>query len=381
MRMLGKLNRAASAGVMLSYCFFLGAARGQDQNQHYMVTPLVSSVAGQAPVTDPTLKNAWGLSRSSSSPWWVSDDLAGTAKLYTGQGATIPLVVTIPSANGKSIGSPTGTIFNGNAKAFYLQGSNAALFLFATADGTLSGWNQTAGTTAVVVVNSKGKDSFTGLTTGTTDRDDAASVVYLYVADFHNEMVRVYDSGFHEVKWLEDAFNRRGGDGDGDSDTWRLKGLSPFNVQNIGGDIYVTYAKPDAVRILNVPGPGLGAVAVYTPEGKLLHLLQSGPWMNSPWGLSMASSDFGAYSHDILVGNFGSGWIDAFDPLTGQHLGTLEDAKGDPIYIAGLWALSPGNDSKAGNATSIYFSAGPNKNLAGLFGTITPVENESGNDQ
>jgi uncharacterized protein (TIGR03118 family) len=156
-------------------------------------------------------------------------------------------------------------------------------------------------------------------------------------------------------------------------------GFAPFNVQNIGGDIYVTFAKQDSAKHDEVDGPGLGYVEVFSPWGQLLRRLQHGSWLNGPWGLAMAPGDFGVYSHDLLVGQFGSGNIAVYDPVTGMFKGLLMDSSNNPIMIDGLWGLSFAGGGTSGPATTLYFTAGSDSEAHGLFGTLTPVENTAGN--
>jgi uncharacterized protein (TIGR03118 family) len=183
--------------------------------------------------------------------------------------------------------------------------------------------------------------------------------------------VQIYDASFHPVAHSEDRFD----------DDRLPEGFAPFNIQNIGGNLYVTFAKQDSEKHDEVDGPGLGFVDVFSPSGRLLHRLEHGPWFSGPWGLTLASGDFGLFSHDVLVGQFGSGEIVAFDPVTGQFKGKLLDMNNQPIAIDGLWALGFGNDGKAGPATTLFFTAGPDHESNGLFGTLTAVQNIQGNDQ
>jgi uncharacterized protein (TIGR03118 family) len=335
----------------------------------YAITPLTTNGSGGM-FSDTHLVNPWGLSRSSGSPWWVSDNGTGLATLYTGTGSVIPLVVTIPAAKQGSMGSPTGTIYNGSM-GFTVGAGDPAVFLFATEDGTISGWNpKVNATNAVIAVNeSKQKASFKGLTTATADMGHGTQTL-LYAADFTLGRVEVFDSSFRHVRWIEDAFR----DND-DSDDY-----SPFNVQNLGGNIFVAYAKPGSGNNQQ-NGTGLGRVKIFSPDGHMLMKLEDGSWFNAPWGMAIASSDFGPYSHSILVGNFGSGWIAAFNPVTGQFQDFLRDTMGQIVSIPGIWAISPGNDGKAGNATSLYYSAGGANETSGTLGTLTATQNPQGNAQ
>lgn len=339
----------------------------------YLSSELTTNLSTGAPNADANLVNPWGLSRSSGGPWWISDNGTGKSTLYTGAGAAIPLVVTIPAAAGSgTLGSPTGTIFNGTTE-FVLPGGQPAVFLFATEDGTISGWNPSLNPDkAIIAVNESTKGaSFKGLTAATVTLRDHAPRTLLYAADFTRSKVEVFDAAFRHLEEIEERFN----DDDGIPSDY-----GPFNVQNLGGNIYVTYAKRGS-GINEQDGAGRGRVRVYSPEGRLLLRLQHGSWFNAPWGVAIAPSDFGPYSHSILVGNFGSGWIAAFDPLTGRFQDFLRDGGGAIITITSLWGIAPGNDGKAGNATSLYYAAGGPSESAGVLGTLTALQNPQGNDQ
>jgi len=341
--------------------------------QHYQVTPLTADQAGVATNTDTNLVNPWGLSRNSGSPWWVSDNGTGLSTLYDGTGAAKGLVVTIPPADpsASSSGTPTGTLYNGGT-GFELAAGMPAVFLFVTEDGTISGWNPKVNpTNAVITVNTKSASVFKGAAFATADFPFVGQQTFLYVADFRGARIRVYDSKFHHVRLDDDAFR----------DEFLPRGYAPFNIQNIGGELYVSFAKQDSEKHDEVDGPGLGFVDVFSPSGRLHHRLQHGSWFNGPWALSLAPGDFGIYSHKILVGQFGSGNVAVFDPVTGRFEDFLRDASNNPIAIDGLWALSAGSGTGSGSATALYFSAGSDGEQHGLFGTITPVENTLGNSQ
>jgi uncharacterized protein (TIGR03118 family) len=342
--------------------------------QQYTQTNLVSNLTGVAAVTDPNLANVWGLSRSSTGDWWVSDNTTGLSTLYSGTtGAITPLVVTIPPSdpNTTSTGSPTGTVFNGTAD-FAIAKGKPALFLFSTEDGTISGWNPGVNPgKAIITVNEGTASVFKGLTIAQASINGPLGY-YLYAANFRKGQVSVYNTFFQHNTVAEQNFAR----------FHAPAGYAPFNVQNIGDDIYVAYAKQDSVKHDEIDGAGLGLVAVFHADGCLIQVLQSGPWFNAPWGLAVAPSDFGAYSHDVLVGNFGSGEILAFDPVSGSYRGVLRDANSNPIKIPGLWGLSFGNGTVPGGpATTLYFGAGPDNEANGLFGTLTAVQNALGNGQ
>jgi uncharacterized protein (TIGR03118 family) len=194
---------------------------------------------------------------------------------------------------------------------------------------------------------------------------------FLYVADFRKGRVDVFDTNFHRVPMGEEAFD----------DDRIPRNFAPFNIQNIGGNLYVAFAAQDDAKHDEVDGAGLGYVDVFSPTGRLLRRLQPGPWFNAPWGMAQASSDFGAYSHDILVGQFGSGQILVFNPVNGHYIGKLVSSTNAPIAIDGLWGLAFGSGGGSGPANSLFFTAGPGGEQHGLFGTITAVENVFGGDQ
>ena len=349
--MKSPLFRFVAATLLLA-----GAASAQKYEQ----TNLVSNVPAMAPKTDPNLVNGWGLSRSSSSFWWVSDNGTGLATLYDGTGTAQPLVVTVAG------GAPTGTVFNGSSD-FALAPGQPARFLFASEDGTISGWNPgVAATDAVAVATTPGA-VYKGIAIAVADGKRQ-----LYATDFHGGHIDVFDASFHPVA------RQAGGDG-GEAFRFegRLRGFSPFGIQNIGGNLFVTFAKPDAARKDDVHGPGNGAVAVFTPAGRLIRIFEHVQDLNSPRGLALAPGDFGAFSHHLLVGQFGSGEVLAYNMATGAFAGKMLDPSANTLVIEGLWGLSFGSGkTTAGPATTLFFSAGPNDESDGLFGTLTPVASE-----
>jgi uncharacterized protein (TIGR03118 family) len=379
--------------------------------QHYTQTNLVSNTSGVAPVTDPQLINPWGLSRSSSSPWWISDNGTGLSTLYNGPGAKQGLVVTVPPAdpNNKNtpLGTPTGTIANGSPTDFLLAPGKPGLFLFSTIDGTIAGWNPTVAlavgaappsTHAVTVVKTSDGSSYTGLTSAFIGGQR-----FLYAANFTKGRVDVYDNAFRPVDLSKQHFNEDSADRDqGHSaensfvDEKLPRSYVPFNVQAIGNNIVVTYVLHEDGSRFETDGPGLGFVDIYTSTGQLLQRLEHGDWLNAPWGVALAPLDFGRFSHDLLIGQFAgggdtqsSGFIAAYDLATGKFDGLLQDASGKPLAINGIWALSPGNltpannDAAAAPAAEMYFTAGPNHGSGGLFGYLTAVAAEltEGNSQ
>ncbi|HWR37170.1 MAG TPA: TIGR03118 family protein [Clostridia bacterium] len=328
--------------------------------QHYSTRRLVSDIPGFAVTTDKNLVNAWGIDRSPTGPWWVADNGTGVSTLYNGAGQPFPLaaplVVTIPAASGTS--APTGLVFNGTMD-FAVEPGKPAIFIFVTEGGTIAGWNpQVNPTTAVQVVDNSGKAIYKGATIA-----QHLGSNLLYAANFFSGQIEVYDSSFHPVDLGSGAF----------VDSTLPEGFAPFNVRLVGNRIYVAYAKQDAEKKDEVAGAGLGFVDAFTPGGKLIMRLKTGHWLNAPWGITRAPAGFGKFSGKLLIGNFGSGKIAAYNPRTGNFRGLLRNSKGKPIQIDGLWALVFGNGALAGPATTLFFSAGIDDEAHGLFGTIRPT--------
>jgi len=375
--------------------------------QHYNQKNLVSDISqpsnadGSPVVLDPNLKNPWGITRSSGSPWWISNNNSGTSTLYVidSSGNAVPtnnfpdppgstfdnfVIVPPPGFTPGAAATPTGIVFNGSPTDFILDKGtppgNPALFIFATEDGTISGWNPMDNIPAggkppsinvVLEVDNSGNGSPNGAVYKGATTADIHGVRYLYVTNFRRARVEVYDTGFHRVHFGEEAFE----------DESIPEGFAPFNIQNIGGSLFVTYAKQDAARHDDVKGDGNGYVDIYSPAGKLEGRLQHGPWMNSPWGVVWTPRDFGEFSNTILVGNFGSGWIAAFNGFTRKFIGFMQNSDNSLVTIHGLWSLTFGNGAKAGPSTTLFFSAGINDESDGLFGTLTPVNAEQDGDE
>jgi uncharacterized protein (TIGR03118 family) len=369
--------------------------------QHYQQTNLVSDIMGMAPVHDPNLVNPWGLTRSpTGSPWWVANNNSGTSTLYNGNGNALPLVVTVPPpgfAPGAQ-STPTGVVFNGSPTDFLLNKGTPvgkpAVFIFATEDGTISGWNPAVNVAAgsnppsinaVLEVDNSDNGSANGAVYKGMTSAEVHGKKFLYVTNFRSGKVEVYDTNFNRVHLDEDAFEPDG-NGDHDGDERIPRGFAPFNIQNIGGTLFVTYAKQDSARHDDVKGDGLGFVHIFTPSGRHIGHLQHGTWMNAPWGVVWSTRDFGEFSNAILVGNFGSGTIAAFNGFTYKFIGFLKDPKGADLAIDGLWSLTFGNDGDpakggAGPANTLFFTAGIQGEQHGLFGTITPVDGLDGDEE
>jgi uncharacterized protein (TIGR03118 family) len=350
------LGRLFLAGSMIA---ILGLAPPVSAQHRYEQTDLVSDVEGLAPVTDTNLVNPWGLSRSATSFWWTANNGTGTSTLYSGTGAKQPLVVTIPPAAGLPEGStPTGTVFNSSTD-FEVGPGQPARFLFVTQEGTLAGWNPTANaTTAITVVDNSNSVEYMGLALAQIDGAN-----HLYAADFHGGKIDVFDRVFAPVDLGAEAF----------VDPRLPEGYAPFNVQAVGNEIVVAFAKQDDEKLDEVSGAGRGFVTIFSPEGTLLRRLKWGPWFNAPWGIALAPENFGHYSNTLLIGQFGSGKIVAFDPESGRYRGTLRDSRHRPLRIEGLWAIAFGNGGNAGPANTLYFAAGIEDEAHGLFGSITAL--------
>jgi uncharacterized protein (TIGR03118 family) len=328
----------------------------------YQQTNLVSDQPGVAANTDPKLVNPWGISSSSTSPFWVSDAGTGLSTLYNSAGVPSSIVVTIPGGAGLvGPSTPTGNIFNGTRDFVITKGTASAVpnFIFATEDGTLSAWSPTVDARNAVLTmdNSKTGAVFKGLAMANNGSGN-----FLYAADFGKGTIDVFDGKYAAQPAAAFPF----------TDPNLPAGFAPFNVQTFGGNLYVAYAKQDSNKLDDVGGSGNGFVNIFTPNGQLIRrLVTQGP-LNSPWGMAIAPAGFGQFSGALLVGNFRDGRITAFDPTTGALLGQLSDATGAPISIHGLWGLWFGNGGNGGVTTKLYFAAGPDNETHGLFGSLTP---------
>jgi uncharacterized protein (TIGR03118 family) len=378
--------------------------------QHYKQTNLVSDLSNQgAAVVDPNLKNPWGITRGAptpanpnGSPWWIGNNNSGTSTLYDGGGNPQNFFPDPhPDSNGNGINSPfnnfvmvpppgfapgtqsapTGVVFNGSPTDFQVAPGKQAIFIFATEDGTISGWNPRANPPASVtnaipkVDNSDNGSAHSAVYKGMTSADIGGNR-FLYVTNFRSAKVEVYDTNFHNVPlnkspFVEEAF---------EADEVPF-GFAPFNIQNIGGTLFVTYAKQDGPRHDPVSGEGLGYVELFTPAGRHIGHLEHGDWFNAPWGVVWTTRDFGEFSNAILVGNFRSGWIAAFNGFTHKFIGFVKNPDDSIMTIDGLWSLTFGNDGTAGPANTLFFSAGINNENDGLFGTITPVDGLDGDEE
>ncbi len=312
---------------------------------------LVSNEPGLAAVTDPNLINPWGLSNSATSPFWVANQGSGVATLYNGAGAITPIVVSIPAGGPPS--GPTGTVFNAGPTGGFLVGATKASFIFDTLNGTIAAWN--GGTVATVEATVAGA-TFTGLA-----QNVVGSNTYLYAANSGtNGSIQVFDQNWNNV--TSTLFSS------GFANPQPKSGAVPFNIQQIGANLYVTYAN------LGPTGNALpgGYVVEYDASGNFIQMISSGP-LAAPWGITLAPANFGIYSDDLLIGQFGSGEILAYDPTSGLYLGTLDGSDGMPIVDHNLWALETRTGGTGVNLNAVYFTAGIGNQQDGLFGDITEV--------
>lgn len=356
-----------TAAIVVALAVVPSAAQARAQNHglgrsaFVHQTNLVSNIPGLASTTDPNLVNPWGISASSTSPFWISDNGTGVTTLYNGAGTPFPpaspLVVTVAPPAGSPPGTtatPTGTVFNGTGD-FQVGPGAPARFIFATEDGTISGWNPgVAPTNTVLEVPATGA-VYKGLALGSTPAGN-----FLYAANFHGATVDVFDKSYAPATMPPGAF----------TDAALPAGFAPFGIANIGGDLYVTYAKQGADRHDDVAGRGNGFVDVFSTSGALIRRLASGRPLNSPWGLALAPASWGRVAGDLLVGNFGDGAINVFDPSSGDWRGGLKTDDG-PLSIPGLWGLRFGNGGNGGDPSALFFTAGPNDEQDGLFGSLT----------
>jgi uncharacterized protein (TIGR03118 family) len=358
--------------------------------QAYQQTNLVSDIQGLAQnppngQPDTQLLNPWGLVASPTSPWWVSDNNEGVATLYNGQGVKQGLVVNIPSPVSGVPGTPTGVVFTGaTGFSFQTDGKTAAAaFTFVTEDGTIVAWapgiNPTdlANDAFVVVPDSNNPTAasgavYKGATIAQITKDGPS---YLYVTNIRSGRIEVYDTKFNRVQ-LHDIDGHRAL-----VDREIPEGFAPFNVQAINGDLYVTYARQNGAKHDDLDFPGFGFVDKFSPSGKLLQRLESGPWLNAPWGVALAPANFGFYSNHILIGNVGSGQIAVYDVASGRFDGLLRDANGHALQNDRLWALQFGNGNAAGPSNWLFFTAGIGDEAHGLFGFFTPADDNAPEDR
>lgn len=357
----------AGAAVILLMSILPPPAVGQ-YKQFNLVSDLPRSQS-HAIFRDPNLVNPWGIVASPTSPFWVADNGTGVSTLYKGViGIPFPLrshlVVTVPPPPGSTdTAAPTGIIFNGTSSFVVSSNGNSgqSRFIFATEDGTISGWSPAVDVTHAIVAvdNSESEAIYKGLAVGTSGTNN-----YIYATNFHRGVVEIYDGNFNFVSWFTDP------DIVPDSPE---PGMAPFGIRNINGNLYVTFAMQDEDKEDDVRGAGLGFIDVFDLQGNFVRRFATGGALNAPWGLAMAPSKFGQFSGDLLIGNFGDGRINAYNPSNGNWVGQLADVNGNPIEIEGLWGLIFGNGVAGQNKNFLFFTAGIEDESHGLFGRIQAV--------
>jgi uncharacterized protein (TIGR03118 family) len=337
-----------------------------EEETSFAQTNLVSDGFVPAVTTDPNLVNPWGLAHSATSPFWVSDNGMGVTTIYTGAGTPVNVAghtaITIATPPGQtSPASPTGDVFNIAGTGFNITSgghTGSSVFIFATEDGTISGWNPNvnSGSSVLAVDNSQGGTGavYKGLAIAQTEDG-----TFLYAANFRNGTVDVFDQNFKQVKSFTDPNVPAG--------------YAPFNVQVLDDHLFVTFALQNAAKHDDVAGAGHGFVDEFDLEGHMLHRVASGGVLDSPWGLAIAPPGFGEFANDLLVGNFGDGTINVFNPKNDHFLGKLEGANGAPITIGDLWALIPGTGAAGSDPNKIYFTAGVQNEAHGLFGSLAAI--------
>jgi uncharacterized protein (TIGR03118 family) len=332
------LNRTHVLPALLGLVLVLLSSSAVAQ---YQVVFLDSDLSGRAMHQDPLLKNGWGLAYGPSAPFWVSDEASGYSTLYDGKGNVESLQVIIPPATGSGPGTPTGIVYNGSTE-FQID-TWTSVFLFATLDGTISGWSGFNPSAALIAVTNSGA-SYTGLAITSLPSGNS-----LFAADFANNKVDIYDGSFNFVKSF--------------TDPTLPPGFAPFGIQDIGGKVYVAFAATSG-------GPG-GYIDVFNEDGGFVKHLAHGKPLNQPWGIAAAPPTFGPLSNTVLISNnVAGGTINGFSPTTGTLVGTMMNTTGKPLTINGLWGIEFGGGSTAnGQKNQLFFTSGPN-DLDGYFGVI-----------
>jgi uncharacterized protein (TIGR03118 family) len=375
-----RLNWLCAGALLAAAAGSLAAQTTSAPPNNYLVHNLVSDLANTADHQDPNLVNPWGLGFGPT-PFWVGNNGKGTATLYDGIGAVIPLVVAIPQAGDAGTAGPvTGVMFNAfasNSSAFDVQAGMPALFIFCSEDGVISGWNEVVSgpKASILFDNSKSGAIYTGCAVGGT-----AAAPYLFAANFHAGTVDVYDGNLdlNPAPYSQSGLPEPYSGSSSFSNPAIPAGFAPFNVQNIDGTLFVTYAEQDAKKYASVGGPGNGYVAMFNLDGSLIANLVSQGALNSPWGMAIAPANFGPFAGALLVGNFTDGKINAYNATSGAWLGTLNDATGNPIAIPGLWSLDFGGGAQGEDPGTLYITAGigggPNNDPVQSHGLLASIQ-------
>jgi uncharacterized protein (TIGR03118 family) len=368
-------SRLQFARTFVSTCLCLAAITpslaadgvAQHELRAYAVTPLVSDGAVAAAFNDASLKNPWGVAFNPNGFVWVANNGAANSTLYDGTGKPQSLVVAVPGTAGAP-GKPTGIVFSGSTNFVVSKSgvSGPSRFIFASEDGVISGWAPNVdGTHALLAAdNSADHSVYKGLALAANGQGN-----FLFAADFHNARVDVFDAAFHRVNWAGAFFDPK-----------LPAGYAPFGIQNLQGNLYVSYARQDVDARDEVAGRGLGLINVFDASGKLIRRVASGGRLNAPWGLAMAPADFGRFSNALLVGNFGDGRISAYDARSGEFLGQMRGPDGRRLAISGLWGLAFGNGLSSQPTGTLFFAAGTNDEANGTYGRIDPAPGAGGRD-
>lgn len=339
-------------------------ATTMSQNVSFTQTNLVSDGSVPAAVTDPKLVNPWGVAFGPNGPFWISDNGSGAISINDGSGKPVSVagqtsITVAPPAGQTSAAAPTGQVFNSAGSGFNVSSNGktgSSVFLVATEDGTISGWSPSVDPshTVLAVDNSQGGNGavYKGLAIGTNGGN-----TMLYAANFRNGTVDVFNSSFQKVNSFTDPNVP--------------KGFAPFNVQVLDNKLFVTFAEQDAAKHDDVAGKGNGFVDEFDLNGNLVSRVASGGTLDSPWGLAIAPPSFGQLGGDLLVGNFGDGTISAYNLQNDSSAGQLTGTNGQPITIQDLWALTPGSGGNGSDTNKIYFTAGLQNEMHGLFGSLS----------
>jgi uncharacterized protein (TIGR03118 family) len=355
---------ALTTALILAAFDAWGGNDHDDSKETYAVHGLVSDGMVPADHVDPSLRNSWGIAFNPNGAVWVADNQTNTATLYDGMGNKVPLgpfpEVHLPSAtNGAA--SPTGIVFNPSSDFTITENgvTMSAVFMFAGENGTIMAWAPgiDLGNAFGVFDDKSGGAIYKGLAFGRNGLQNL-----LFATDFHNSRIDVFDKTFTRLK-LPGTFTDPGIPHD----------YAPFGINNIQGNLYVTYARQDAKRADDVPGAGFGFVDVFDTNGNLIRRVATRGALNAPWGTAMAPADFGKFSNRLLVSNFGDGTINAYDPATGAFLGQLHTSDAQVLKIANVWGLSFGNGVLNQPTNSLFFTSGPGREQHGLYGRIDSV--------
>ena len=356
MNMLSRLSRRPLAAGLIA----LGLAAAGPAlagGNAYTVKNLVSDGVITTPFTDMHLKNTWGVAFNPFGFVWVVNNHDGSSTLYDGNGTPQSLVVTVPAADGTSMGSPTGIVYNGSADFAVSNGtlSGPSRFIFVAEDGMVAGWAPNVDSTHALRATATPDAIYKGLALAANGSGN-----FLYATDFHNARIDVFDKTFTKVTTAG-----------GFVDPALPPHFAPFGIQNLNGNLYVTYAKQDAAAEDDSPGAGKGFVDVFDTDGHLLRRVATRLGLNAPWGIAMAPANFGAFSNRLLIANFGDGTISGYDAQSGAFVGQLMNADGSKLKVPGLWGIQFGNGLSSQPSNVLYFGAGPNEENDGVYGSIT----------